>query len=187
MIDIIIYSIAILLSICCTIGFIHKKRLNENIYIDELTKMYNRKIMPSIKNKDKKIKFCVISADIDHFKNVNDTYGHSVGDTVLKTVASVLLESFKSDTDYVVRFGGEEFIVFVEIKEDSSFIEKRTNQIREKIEKLEILTNDMQLVKITTSFGISSELKLTLNKRIENSDKNLYKAKTTGRNKVVMT
>ena len=189
MFDLIIYGTTGALGLCCTVGYIHKNRIKENVYIDELTKMHNRKIMPKIKQREKSGKrYCVISADIDHFKNVNDTYGHAVGDAVLQTVAGTLLDSFKTDKDFVVRFGGEEFICFIEKSENClDVIEKRVNEVREKIEALEILTSDMQLVKITTSFGVSSEDELSLDARIEKSDKNLYKAKTTGRNKVILS
>lgn len=88
----------------------------EELYIDELTRLYNRKklehIINKIKNKDTNSQGILLLMDLDNFKSVNDTKGHIEGDILLKKFADLLINSFR-DSDYKVRLGGDEFIVFI--------------------------------------------------------------------------
>jgi len=149
--------------------------------------MYNRKILPTVKEKESKgFKYSVIMCDIDHFKRINDTYGHGVGDLVLSTVSEAIRTSFKEKLDFVIRYGGEEFLVFIlNNKEESEFLIDRAEKLRAKVEALEILTKDMTLIKITISLGLHINIKGDTMDRVEIADQKLYEAKTTGRNKVV--
>jgi len=178
-----------MLGICCLANFLYNKRLKEDGSRDQLTNLYNRKYMKNIINSsDRGIFFHVVSCDIDFFKKVNDTYGHDAGDVILKTFAKTLQESFKTNKDYVLRYGGEEFFVFIEDKEkmmSSDLIKERVELVRKKIEMLEMLTKDLDLVKITASFGISSLEGVSLEERMRDSDKKVYQAKDEGRNRVV--
>jgi len=178
-----------LLSTCCAVNMAYNKTLKNDNYTDQLTGLYNRKFLKKLEAMEKSgDKFYVIGCDIDHFKRVNDTYGHTTGDIVLKTFSETLKGMFKGSKDYVVRFGGEEFFIFSkkspEYTEDIIF--NRVEETRKKIEDLEILSTDTQLIKITVSFGISYDDKLSIDKKIEDSDKKLYEAKNTGRNKVII-
>lgn len=179
-------GVVVVLVLCCTITHFKSKVLKKHVYVDFLTGLYNRKILPQIEGNEKNgIKYFVIACDIDHFKSVNDNYGHAVGDLVLKTVSETIKGLFKSNLDYVVRFGGEEFFIFMRESEESiKIIESRTEYLRLKIQELNILTEDMKLIKVTSSFGICLNTGISLEKRIEASDAKLYESKTSGRNKV---
>lgn len=118
--------------------------------------------------------------DIDHFKSINDTYGHLVGDNVLKQVADIM-RSEATQSDFIGRWGGEEFIVLVS---DLSY-----EEVVEKIEKLRHVIEQQHfndVSHITASFGISIFVEGdTQESLLERADSCLYKAKEAGRNKVV--
>ncbi len=126
--------------------------------------------------------FSLMIIDIDYFKKVNDTYGHIVGDKVLKLVAKVINETIRR-SDEVYRYGGEEFVVILSNTKQGGarFIAER---VRKEIEKLIIPNN--QKIQVTASIGIaSSELIQNVTETLEYADKALYQAKEQGRNKVV--
>jgi len=130
----------------------------------------------------------LILLDIDHFKLVNDNFGHLAGDRVLIKLAQII-KSELSDQDLAARWGGEEFIVFLpKTPADSglAFAEK----LRNHFERLILKTEDHKDICVTGSFGAS--YLSPLNRRnfrelYRQVDENLYKAKTTGRNRVVLT
>ena len=123
--------------------------------------------------------------DMDHFKQVNDTYGHPAGDAVLKTLASVLKASFRV-TDLIARYGGEEFIVLlnnIDLQETLKIAEKT----RALIEATEFAIPDpIGVIHKTTSIGVVEYNQGdTVEEFVSKVDKALYEAKETGRNKVV--
>ncbi|MGM0608613.1 MAG: diguanylate cyclase [Candidatus Muiribacteriota bacterium] len=124
----------------------------------------------------------MIMMDIDHFKPFNDTYGHQVGDRVLKTVARIVEKSVR-DVDIPARYGGEEFAVILPEK-DSEGAEIPAERIRKNIAEHEFYVDD-KLVPITISLGISSypEHSDKKGELIECADNALYFSKETGRNK----
>ena len=157
--------------------------------IDKLTNVYTRKYMDIAYNnifnecrKENK-SFSIIMADIDKFKEVNDTYGHQKGDEILKEVGEVLINN-SDDLDIVARYGGEEFIIILPFT-DKDQAYKKGEKIRRTIEeKLSIGKND----KLTISLGVSQypyhgQFKEEI---IEKADQALYNAKQTGRNKSVI-
>ncbi|MBC8212513.1 MAG: GGDEF domain-containing protein [Gammaproteobacteria bacterium] len=130
-------------------------------------------------------KFCLLLIDIDHFKLINDTYGHLVGDKVLVGLAKVLFKQIRK-SDYLARFGGEEFaIILPDTPLDEAFVQ--AENIRKSIEKLRIkhIKTGQQIGQITISIGLARYLAddgaLEI---IERCDNALYKAKSSGRNKV---
>ena len=127
--------------------------------------------------------FAIIFFDIDHFKKVNDNYGHDCGDAILKTFAALLLKLTR-DIDIVGRYGGEEFVVALHYK-DIDELDKYVARIKSVITKNKFLYKDLKL-KITFSAGtqIRSNNE-TLEETITNADKLLYQAKQTGRNKII--
>jgi len=175
-----------LTSTCCIIQYIMGHKTKEENLKDELTGMYNRKIMKIIKNQDENNPKDVIAFDIDHFKNINDTYGHHIGDIVLQSVSKIIQNNF-SKNDVCVRFGGEEFFTFVDSKshEDENYSYKKAEIIRKEIENMRVL-EDGNLISVTISIGISNNKNISLSQRIESSDKLLYKSKTNGRNQTNM-
>lgn len=160
---------------------------------DKLTKLRNRmglhsdyitRYLKLMKEEDKKI-VSIIMCDIDHFKKVNDTYGHNAGDAVLAHVARNLKDSVR-DTDEVYRWGGEEFIAFVPTAslEKSAEIAER---IRKKIEA-SVCTFEGTDIKVTMSFGCAEiDPDISIEDNIKVADERLYKAKETGRNRVIIS
>ena len=126
-----------------------------------------------------------IMLDIDHFKKVNDTYGHDMGDIVIKEVSNILLEQTR-ENDILGRLGGEEFGILL-LDSDSSVSLKIAERIKNKIQETTISHNDIS-INVTVSIGIAlkNENTKTLLELIKLADLNLYEAKQTGRNKIVI-
>ncbi|GKU24667.1 GGDEF domain-containing protein [Clostridium folliculivorans] len=126
----------------------------------------------------------VVIADIDYFKNINDTYGHLIGDYVLKAIAVILKNNIK-EQDLLARFGGEEFLILLSTKtlEETKVI---CENLRSLIEQY-AFNFEKDIIKITASFGICSIDNISevdFGKAYSHADKALYEAKRTGRNKV---
>jgi len=158
---------------------------------DGLTGVFNRRYFDihikqmSEKSKDSGQKMCMMMLDMDHFKKVNDTYGHQAGDAVLRTLSETLKSSFRV-TDLIARYGGEEFVVLLSKVELTDGI-KIAEKTRAAIEAIDfVVPGQERPLKETTSIGIA-ELKSdeSVEDLISRVDKALYKAKETGRNKVV--
>lgn len=121
--------------------------------------------------------------DIDHFKKINDTYGHDVGDKVLKEFASVVKNSLRVG-DIFARWGGEEFVVIL-LGSNEMDSKVKADEIRKKVEDM-TFDNPSEL-KITVSIGVAEfDGDIAFENLIKNADNALYKAKNTGRNKVVV-
>jgi two-component system cell cycle response regulator len=166
--------------------------MNDVAIKDELTGIYNRRYINErltvdindsvIYNKP----LCVIMADIDFFKDVNDNYGHVVGDWVIKDFAKLISTSIRNGSDWVGRYGGEEFlIVLADTDANNAF------NIIEKIRKLveqKVFAYEEVNIKITASFGAYSIVnkQITIDELVSEADKNLYLAKNSGRNKTVI-
>ena len=166
--------------------------MNEKIIKDYLTGVYNRRYINERLPMDIKnsiiegYPLSIIMADIDHFKTVNDTYGHLIGDEVLIDFTKLISKSIRKDIDWIGRYGGEEFlIVLKDIDSENAYI------IAEKIRKLvdeTIFSYDNVNIHITSSFGVHGykNEKLNLEELISQVDKKLYIAKTSGRNKTIV-
>jgi diguanylate cyclase (GGDEF)-like protein len=123
--------------------------------------------------------------DIDHFKKVNDTYGHLAGDEVLRSVSRTLLQRFRK-TDMVCRYGGEEFCVFL-LSLTGENVAEIAEECRRQVEHLPIQFAD-KIIRITVSIGIAEfppRPEQTLTALISRADAALYKAKSSGRNRIV--
>ncbi|MDF1876622.1 GGDEF domain-containing response regulator [Sulfurimonas sp. SAG-AH-194-L11] len=125
--------------------------------------------------------FSLIMLDIDHFKKVNDTYGHDVGDAVLISISKLMQKSIR-DNDAFIRFGGEEFFIFIA----NSDLSIATN-IAQKLHALIKSTHHSDKnLSITASFGVTEyRLNEELNSLVKRVDTLLYKAKKTGRDRVI--
>jgi len=160
------------------------KNFPELIFIDPLTEVNNRAYLNIIKTKIKKISgpATVLMIDIDNFKEINDTFGHVVGDKVLKKLAQTLRKNVKI-TDEVIRYGGEEFLIIAyrcDLEEGKILAER----LRRKIEDIKFNKRDPKF-KITVSIGLSIyEPQEDLLTAIEKADKAMYKAKQRGKNRV---
>jgi diguanylate cyclase (GGDEF)-like protein len=124
----------------------------------------------------------LVMFDIDHFKKVNDTYGHQAGDEVIRTLASIVRQTVR-ETDICGRYGGEEFTILL-IDTDADSATNFTERLRKKIAALTVTTNEHE-INFTISSGIAQfSTKFTKHTQwIEAADKALYHAKENGRNK----
>jgi two-component system cell cycle response regulator len=129
-------------------------------------------------------KLSIILTDIDHFKSVNDTYGHPTGDAVLRGVAKILKDKAR-DTDIVARYGGEEFAIIMP-ETDAQGARVIAERIREAV-KAEVFQTEMGPLKVTLSLGIATGPDQGYEKQhlIDLSDQCLYHAKRHGRNQSV--
>lgn len=163
------------------------EQINELAIRDALTGIYNRRyIWDEMGNAERRAKeesaiFSVCLIDLDKFKSINDTYGHEMGDIVLKQVA-VLLQSQIRSGDLCARYGGEEFLCLLNnTNKENAFI--FADRVRQKLS--EVLINDL---KVSISAGITQyQIGEEFSKTIARADKGLYEAKETGRNRVVMS
>ena len=157
---------------------------------DSLTGLSNRRHMDDILHRQLLLQkrhgmsFSLLMLDVDHFKIVNDTYGHDTGDTVLKTLANYLKNESRKD-DLCCRYGGEEFLLIL-AGIDPVHAKKRADRLLTGIaSELKVATEEKQL-NITVSIGVAScpEQGNSINELLKAADSALYKAKKNGRNRV---
>ena len=161
---------------------------------DSMTKLYNRRYFTKISEYTLKLSkrenhnVSIIMLDIDKFKNVNDTYGHQVGDDVIIMLANKLMEHQRK-SDIVCRYGGEEFVVLLPNTsiEGANSVAKK---IREDVEQLTIKLDSKKELNFTISLGISQvDMKNDINieSALKSADDALYEAKNSGRNKICIS
>ena len=166
--------------------YITKHKLQNMVVLDQLTEVGNRNRLKEICDPSTSelcfpsgMDISVLLMDIDFFKRVNDELGHEAGDKVLVYLAQQL-KSLVRSTDYVIRWGGEEFLILMpgcELKQAVSIAEK----IRENVEN-----SDNGVCKITISVGVAAYKGGDYHEVIKNADEAMYQAKRNGRNQVVL-
>ena len=162
----------------------------ESALTDELTGARNRRYFMELADKElmkcinEELPYSLIMIDADFFKEINDTYGHPVGDEVLKILVARISHTLKRDT-LVSRYGGDEFVVSLPDTGPENII-LTAERIRSNIEDNAFKIGDIEL-RVTASLGIGSltTRSKTLAEIISDADKALYQAKQSGRNKVV--
>lgn len=128
----------------------------------------------------------VIMADIDHFKNINDTYGHLSGDMVLKSLSGLLMKTVR-EYDILCRYGGEEFVI-VTPETNEQQAQDLAERIRQRIEATGIPLDGQRDLKITVSLGVTQYRPgEKIEALISRADQGLYEAKQTGRNRICTT
>ena len=156
--------------------------------VDPLTELPNRRAMDErlqvewarVQRYEGPLSF--IMADVDHFKLVNDTYGHSIGDRLLRQVSKIIAQQCRK-TDFPARYGGEEFAIIVP-HENASTAALLAQRCRQAVEEISIAV-DQDTVQVTASFGVADAVGLFCPETlIESSDQALYQAKEAGRNRV---
>jgi diguanylate cyclase (GGDEF)-like protein len=164
------------------------RAIQENAIRDVLTGLYNRRHLQERLQTEKKradrtgAVFSIIVLDIDHFKRVNDTFGHMKGDDVIKAVAQAIQTSLR-DTDLCARFGGEEFVIVLE-PSNVKPAEVCAERIRRMVEGVRVpsLGDDFR---VTVSLGVTAYRPTEeIAQMIERADQALYRAKRAGRNRV---
>lgn len=126
----------------------------------------------------------LIAIDLDHFKDVNDAFGHAAGDEVLRSVSALLTKAVREGTDIVVRMGGEELMVLMP-DADVEAAERKAEQLRAKIEKMTFEKYPELNEKVTASFGVVSSASSTDPETLYKlADGALYRSKNSGRNRI---
>ncbi len=170
-----------------------KKALLEDINIDPLTSLLNRRSFEKHylkeKNRAKRDRkyFALLMIDIDHFKEYNDLYGHVKGDEALQKVSRNLQRSFRRSSDLIFRLGGEEFAVLTSEKEIERVIESAENACDKLSQECITHEKNDELKCMTISIGVAiipQDSNLSLEEVYQKSDEALYRAKQNGRNRV---
>ncbi len=164
-------------------------RLNTLVFTDGLTGLYNHRYFQqalgaALKQSDQEhIPLSLIIFDLDHFKNVNDTYGHPVGDLVLNNLA-IMVKEFIRPNDILARYGGEEFAVILP-NTDFAAVKLFSERLRECVENTET-QHEGGAIRVTISIGATSyqpwEQKISQDLLIKTADRGLYASKNNGRN-----
>jgi len=160
---------------------------------DPMTNLYNRRYLTEVStelfllSKRNSSSLCVLMIDIDKFKLINDSYGHDIGDDVIKLLANTLTKSLR-ETDIVARLGGEEFVIILPETNIKS-AEKKAEELRQIVEDLTYNIDSSKKREFTISIGVSDYNKLdtSFDSLLKKADKALYEAKERGRNRVVLS
>lgn len=157
-----------------------RRKMEKMALTDDLTDLFNRRyIFDFLSDKEVQVKgFSIIMGDIDHFKKINDTYGHPFGDVVLKKVADTI-KNIIGEKGVAARFGGEEFLIVLPdmVSKDAYFY---AEELRKKIETIQINSCSSET---TISLGVAEYHQgQDINEVIKIADKLLYLAKESGRN-----
>jgi len=168
------------------------EKFREQATTDSLTKLLNRRSFNSVLTRfwenysNKKVIFSMALLDLDFFKKVNDTYGHTAGDIVLRAVADIFKSNQRTGIDFSFRYGGEEFAILssaTNLKEMELYL----SRLHKVIQNSAIEIGDNKKINITISAGICNcEMADSMENLIVQTDESLYKAKQTGRNRVVL-
>lgn len=170
-----------------------QQKLERLSRFDELTGLINRReglaAATRLHNQSERelSSYAILLLDIDHFKKVNDNYGHASGDKVLQSISSVLVESLRS-YDICCRWGGEEFVICL-ANIDLQGAKDIAERIRRDCSQNQVQLNDGQSVAVTISIGITMHqgepgVHQELHQLLEKADKALYQAKAAGRNQI---
>lgn len=168
------------------------RELEEKNTQDALTGLKNRRFFDKKylaefrRSRRERSELSIVMLDIDHFKKVNDNYGHLAGDEVIRCVGRIIGDMLKRPSDAGCRYGGEEFALILP-NTDTQGALQLAQRINERIEQTHI-TTDAGMIQITVSCGVYTnvaELEMAQNAHVEFADQALYCAKQTGRNRVV--
>ena len=170
---------------------IYENELEVRSMTDSLTGLFNRNAFDQLakmkisKAERNNMKLGLAICDIDHFKRVNDSYGHSIGDKILVEFSNLIKNNLRIE-DLLGRYGGEEFTILIFEMEESNMILK-LEEIRKEIEKNIFLINSKN-ININASFGgiVFNPNDMDIKKAFNIADNALYKAKELGRNKVIV-
>ena len=168
---------------------IYRDTLLEQSHTDHLTDLYNRHYVSEFfKNgwhhrRHKSQKFALLLMDVDHFKRINDGYGHRGGDAVLVKLATLLKESVKRSS-IISRWGGEEFLIVLE-DGDLDALKEVAEHLREQVASTPMMEKEALFITMTFGGAVSGENE-SFEEVFERADKALYQGKNSGRNKVVI-
>lgn len=176
--------IFLILLIVQTLRYIAVKK---TAYIDQLTNVYNRNYLQESEDFINLNDYILATLDIDHFKAINDTYGHDVGDKILKQVANTILLTIRTNEDIVVRYGGEEFLILAKVKRDDNVSALNVvERVFKDIQDNRFYINKKEYVNVTVSIGVNlvPHKSRTFSEAFKLTDIALYNAKNKGRNNI---
>ena len=163
-----------------------KNKLDHQAHHDDLTTLANRvkfkkniKKIIEIKNNSKNI--AILFIDLDHFKNINDSFGHDTGDTVIKITADRIKQCLGKE-DFLARFGGDEFVILIDDFKDKNDLKIIAQNIIDCISKPILINNTTMFVSCSIGISIYDDNMLSYNDLIKYADTAMYKAKERGRN-----
>ncbi len=158
---------------------------------DPLTHLFNRRHLSTVlnfesrKSRYSQKQYAILMIDLDHFKTVNDRFGHDIGDQVLKRFAELLSEKVRT-SDFVFRYGGEEFLVLLPAVQESTAM-LVAEKIRKIVEATPFPVANNDVIQLTVSCGVAlSGGELNYERTIKRADEALYQAKLEGRNRVIL-
>lgn len=162
------------------------------LHLDDLTGLYNHRYLDIALERETKrslrygSKLCLLFLDLDHFKPVNDTYGHLAGSQVLREVAAIIRATVR-DVDLVFRFGGDEFVVLL-IEADAQAGLRTAVRIQERIQASKFVVSKDAIARVTSSIGVAAFPEHTDEKErlIALADACMYESKRRGKNQSVL-
>lgn len=159
--------------------------------LDALTQLYNRGALDLQLERTASVSFfsgtsaCILMVDVDHFKHVNDTYGHPAGDVVLQQLAKRLVSTFPRKTDFIARYGGEEFCVLLQ-GAGEELSQRLGERLLDAVRREKFPYQDIN-IPVTASIGLAELLPgETVLSWLERADRALYRAKENGRNQLCL-
>ncbi|AXX87487.1 diguanylate cyclase/phosphodiesterase [Malaciobacter marinus] len=161
--------------------------VKQSAYTDKLTNVFNRNYLQEYEEFINLDDYIIAAIDIDNFKLVNDNYGHNIGDKILKQVAVIILKSTRKKDDIVIRYGGEEFLIFAKVKRNDNLIALNViERIFTNIQKEKFPISNKSNLDITVSIGVNLQPAKSKNfeEAFKLADKALYLAKDKGRNNI---
>jgi len=161
--------------------------VKQSAYTDKLTNVFNRNYLQEYEEFINLDDYIIAAIDIDNFKLVNDNYGHNIGDKILKQVAIIILKSTRKKDDIVIRYGGEEFLIFAKVKRNDNLIALNViERIFINIQKEKFPISNKSNLDITVSIGVNLQPAKSKNfeEAFKLADKALYLAKDKGRNNI---
>jgi len=161
--------------------------IKKTAYTDKLTNVYNKNYLLEFEDTFNLQEYILATIDIDYFKKINDTYGHVIGDIILKDVAHTVVSSLRGGDDLVIRFGGEEFIVLIKKQkggyhESLLIVDRVFKNIQAK--KFRVLNDNYLHITVSIGVNLKPEESRNFKDAFKLADKALYRAKENGRNRI---
>lgn len=182
-----IMLVVVIILVFTIIQTIRFHAVRKTAFVDKLTNVYNRNYLQKYEDFINLSDFVLATLDIDYFKKVNDTYGHDIGDKILKQVANTILLTIRGKDDIVVRYGGEEFLILVKTQRDGHLNALNViERIFRNIQEHPFAISHTESIKITVSIGVNlvPHKSRTFSEAFKLADIALYNAKTKGRNTI---